>query len=139
MAADDTFGAIFYSLPAELVEPGMSTDDGQDVLDVELVGDEVILTVYAPHSDDPELDAHNRAAPETRCRTAGAPVGLAAFIGIESSDSADEPALLIDSDAKEQRRVCRSGDCDNAPDDGDGWDGYCRNRADRLAADEFDD
>ncbi|MBF6216219.1 hypothetical protein IU487_35070 [Nocardia puris] len=39
----------------------------------------------------------------------------------------------------EQRRVCRSGDCDNAPDDGDGWDGYCGNRADRLAADEFDD
>ncbi|MBF6216218.1 hypothetical protein IU487_35065 [Nocardia puris] len=35
MAADDTLG------------------DGQDVLDVELVGDEVILTVYTPRSDAP--------------------------------------------------------------------------------------
>ncbi|MBF6422955.1 hypothetical protein IU436_29205 [Nocardia farcinica] len=92
MAADDTSARSSTPLPAELVEPGMSTDDSQDVLDVELVGDEVILTVYTPRSDDPELDVCNRAAPETRCRTAGAPVGLAAFIGIESSDSADEPA-----------------------------------------------
>jgi hypothetical protein len=44
----------------------MSTDDGQDIFDVKVLGEHVLYTVYMPRPDDPDIDDSNRASPETR-------------------------------------------------------------------------
>ena len=71
--------AIFYSLPAPLVQPGMSTDDGQDVLEVSFNGDSVLVDVYTPRPDDPDSDAYNRCAPDARIYFSGERIALAVF------------------------------------------------------------
>lgn len=70
---------IFYSLPAPLVQPGMSTDDGQDVLEVSEHNRSLYATVYTPRPDDPDIDATNRSGPELRVYDIGALIPLAVF------------------------------------------------------------
>ncbi|MFD6356612.1 hypothetical protein [Nocardia tengchongensis] len=60
-----TFEQISYMLPAVLLKVGMSTDDGQDILDVSVQTDgTVFISVYTPRSDDPEQD---EARPSRGC------------------------------------------------------------------------
>ncbi|MFA5711644.1 hypothetical protein [Mycolicibacterium sp.] len=70
---------VFYELPASAVVAGVSTDDAQDVLAVELTGGDAHLTVYTPRPDDPDADADNMASPETRVHRVDAWVALAVF------------------------------------------------------------
>lgn len=77
---ETAFQEIFYTLPAPKLEEGMSTDDGQDILDVDDDGEKwVWVRVYTPRSDDPELDAENRCEPETRGYERDRRVDLAVF------------------------------------------------------------
>lgn len=70
----------FYSIPAEKLIPGVSTDDGQDVLKVSKDSNGWIwATVYTPRSDDPGQDAENMMYPETRGYAPGEQVDLAVF------------------------------------------------------------
>lgn len=80
----------FYSLPAELVKIGMSTDDGQDVVNVNNDGTWVSIEVYTPRPDDPEQDAENRNETETRMHKVGEPVNLAAFEDSEIGEPDDK-------------------------------------------------
>lgn len=70
---------ITYALPAHLLQAGMSTDDGQDIVAVEVRGFSVSVTVYTPRPDNDEADAHNRSAPETRVYGCDQLVALAVF------------------------------------------------------------
>jgi hypothetical protein len=70
---------LFYTLPATLLEPGMSTDDGQDILEVNNCGKYVLYHVYTPRPDDEELDEENRCTPEGRMREPSELVNLATF------------------------------------------------------------
>ena len=70
---------VFYALPAQYLQPGLSTDDGQDVLEVNVDGGFVSVVVYTPRPDDPELDAYNRCAPESRIYDRNRLVGLAVY------------------------------------------------------------
>lgn len=70
---------IFYALPAELLTTGVSTDDGQDVLDVSQSNGSMYVTVYTPRSDDPDADAHNRCGPELRVYDRDQLIALAVF------------------------------------------------------------
>lgn len=69
----------FYEVTAAQLVPGVSTDDGQDVLAVRRDGQYVSATVYTPRPDDPEVDAENRATPETRIYRSDELVRLAEF------------------------------------------------------------
>lgn len=69
---------IFYRIPAEHIEEGMSTEDGQDVLSISVESDLVMASVYTP-SDDPATDDDNRAGPETRLYRLGELVGMGTF------------------------------------------------------------
>src|SRR5947209_4533208 len=69
----------YYRRPARELEPGMCTDDGQEILHVDVGDDLVIAEVYTPRPDDPALDAHNRATPESRIHRPGDLVHLAVF------------------------------------------------------------
>jgi len=71
--------SIFYKLPAHLLVGGVSTDDGQDVMDVAVHGPAVAVAVYTPRRDNPEADAANRAAPETRVYDRDRLVSLAVY------------------------------------------------------------
>jgi hypothetical protein len=82
---------IFYSLPATELDEGMSTDDGQDVLDVSVDPDgSVIAHVYTPRSDDPDLDEENRGETEARMYFPGEHVDLAVFEDTQT-DGRDRP------------------------------------------------
>jgi hypothetical protein len=82
---------IFYSLPATELDEGMSTDDGQDVLDVSVDPDgSVIAHVYTPRSDDPDLDEENRGETEARMYSPGERVDLAVFEDTQT-DGRDRP------------------------------------------------
>jgi len=64
-------GEGFRSVPAQELEPGMVTDDGQEILDVEWIeGGRVLYHVFTP-SDDEDVNQERKAAPEAR----GAAVG----------------------------------------------------------------
>jgi hypothetical protein len=83
---------VFYRLPARLLEEGMSTDDGQDILSVTSDPDGLVFAeVYTPRSDDPELNQQNRCEPETRLYQANDWVDLAVFedTDVDGSDYAD--------------------------------------------------
>ena len=69
----------FYKLPAHLLVTGVSTDDGQDVLEVQAADGLVTITVYTPWRDDPAEDAYNRAPPESRLYSGDRMVDLAVF------------------------------------------------------------
>lgn len=70
---------VFYALPAQYLQPGVSTSDGQDVLEVSTDGGFVSVVVYTPRPDDPELDSYNRSGPESRIYDRNRPVSLAVF------------------------------------------------------------
>lgn len=70
---------LFYELPARHVQPGATTDDGQDVLAVRVDDGLVSVSVYTPRPDDPEADAYNLSTPETRIYDLDRLVGLAVF------------------------------------------------------------
>lgn len=74
---DDT-QTIFYRIPADHIDIGMSTEDGQDVLSVAVDDDFVMVSVYTP-SDDPDDDEGNRSEPETRVYRVGELVGMGTF------------------------------------------------------------
>ncbi|MGN2642315.1 hypothetical protein ACTD5D_40330 [Nocardia takedensis] len=71
--------ATFYSLPAELTEVGMSTDDGQDVIAVEVIDGYVLFDVYTPYPDDSDEDENRRCSPEGRILPLGDRIELAVF------------------------------------------------------------
>lgn len=85
---------IFYSLQADKLTEGLSTDDGQDIIDVSRLGDDIHARVYTPRSDDPVLDESNRLEPETRIYSATETVGLAVFAdtSVDGRHLADEAA-----------------------------------------------
>jgi hypothetical protein len=94
-----TFEPIFYTLPVERLEVGMSTEDGQDVLATGPVyGDPSLrfADVYTRRSDDDELDAENRRESGYRLYNAGERVGLAVFSDTDV-DSSDLPEAVITS------------------------------------------
>lgn len=70
---------VFYALPAQYLQPGLSTDDAQDILEVSADGGFVSVVVYTPRPDDPELDSYNRSAPESRIYDRNRLVGLAVY------------------------------------------------------------
>lgn len=70
---------IFYTLPAHQLVEGLSTDDGQDIVDVLVHGTSITATVYTPRPDDPDADAYNRATPEGRIYGHDELVDLAVF------------------------------------------------------------
>ncbi len=70
---------VFYELPANELQEGVSTDDGQDVLHVEVCDTGVLATVYTARSDDPDIDEDNRSATETRLYDIAEMVSLAVF------------------------------------------------------------
>ena len=69
----------FYTAKAQDIVEGVSTADGQDVIDVYHDDNYVSLTVYTPRSDDPEQDEQNRSEPETRIYDYDEKVDLAVF------------------------------------------------------------
>lgn len=73
---------VFYELPADELQEGVSTDDGQDVLQVEVSGTGVLATVYTPRSDNPDIDEDNRNA--TRLYAVAEMVSLAVFPDTET-------------------------------------------------------
>ena len=75
---------VFYDLPATELHEGVSTDDGQDVLEVEISATGVLATVYTPRSDDPDIDEDNRNATETRLYDVTEMVSLAVFPDTET-------------------------------------------------------
>jgi hypothetical protein len=83
---------VFYQLAAQLLEEGMSTADGQDVLSVSIDDDgTVYASVYTPRSDDLALDEQNRAEPEARVYGPGELVALAVFsdTDVDGSDATE--------------------------------------------------
>lgn len=70
---------VFYKLPAHLLVEGLSTADGQDVVEVTVHGASVSATVYTPRPDDPDADDYNRSTPEGRIYDRGELVDLAVF------------------------------------------------------------
>jgi hypothetical protein len=72
---------VFYTLPTAHLVERLSTDDGQDIIAVHNHGSSVSYTVYTPRPDDPDADADNLSAPETRIADCGSAVGLAVLPG----------------------------------------------------------
>ncbi|CPV67156.1 hypothetical protein [Mycobacteroides abscessus] len=72
---------LFYDLPVRDVVDDVSTDDGQEVIDVpeQMAGDRVLLTVYTKRSDNRTADVHNRLKNETRCYATTERIELAVF------------------------------------------------------------
>jgi hypothetical protein len=75
----DPTNPTFYRLPARLLETGMSTDDGQDILTVSPGEGWVLACVYTPRSDDPQQDEVNRGETECRMYKLDEQVDLAVF------------------------------------------------------------
>lgn len=69
----------FYQLPARLLQPGMSTADGQDITDVAPAGDLVLYHTYTPRRDDPDQDEDNYSTPDGRVSPRDELIGLAVF------------------------------------------------------------
>lgn len=78
-ASEQPPAPVFYTLPASALKKGMSTADGQDVLELSACGDLVTACVYTARSDDPELDEENRGAGATRSYDRNERVELAVF------------------------------------------------------------
>lgn len=87
--AEPSAHPVFYLLPATDLEEGMSTDDGQDIVDVSRSDEWVFVDVYTPRSDDPELDAENRHETDCRMYRPNELVGMATFddTAIDASDA----------------------------------------------------
>jgi hypothetical protein len=78
-------------LPARLLEAGMSTQDGQDIVQVTAGGQLVFVSVYTPRPDVLDQDERNLCEPETRLCQADDWVGLAVFedTDVDGSDYAE--------------------------------------------------
>ncbi|WNV90287.1 hypothetical protein [Umezawaea sp. Da 62-37] len=69
----------------------------------------------------------------------------ATSVQAEDAESAESYAVAEmrdeqdDDEEDEEPAPCRTEDCDGDPDDGEGWDGYCGNCADRLDGGEDDE
>lgn len=86
---------VFYTLPAECLEPGMSTDDGQDILDdIVIENGHVYYHVYTP-ADDPKVDNERQCAPEARIAPVGQRVELAVFVDTNNDATTHEQAVII--------------------------------------------
>lgn len=83
---------VFYRLPVEHVEAGMSTADGQDVTKVALYKDHVLISVYTPSSDEAE-DTENRSDDVTGSYVRGSLIELATFSNTEIDGSSHEFAV----------------------------------------------
>lgn len=95
-SVDKAGGVIFYTLPARELEEGMSTGDGQDILDVAWQSDgKIVAHVYTPRADDPDLDEENRCSPEARVYEPFERVGLAVF-GSTPVDGTSHPAAIVE-------------------------------------------
>lgn len=84
---------LFYSLPAALLDVGMSTDDGQDILTVNVGPELVVFDVYTP-SDDPDEDTDRRLTPEARAVPPGQRVTLAVF-GDTAVNASTYPQAIV--------------------------------------------
>ena len=86
---------VFYSLPARDITIGMSTADGQDVIDVSEPDDKgmVFVEVYTP-ADDPDEDEENRSGPETRYYPADEMIDMATFTNTDIDGSSLEDAVI---------------------------------------------
>lgn len=75
----------FYSLPAYRLTKGMSTNDGQDIIEVWYARERGLVgyTTYTPRPDDPDLDDYNRSMTDTRIARWNELVDLAVFIDTE--------------------------------------------------------
>ena len=81
---------VFYTLPVEMVEEGMSTADGQDFLEEPSGSDGWLwASVYTP-STDPDLDEAWRSEPEMRGYEVGSRINLAVFCNT-SVDGSQHP------------------------------------------------
>lgn len=84
---------VFYSLPAEHLEAGMSTDDGQDILATDIVDGQVLFDVYTP-ADDPRENEDRQCCPEGRMQPVGERVELAVFPDTEVDATTHEHAIV---------------------------------------------
>lgn len=80
---------IFYTLPATDIEAGMSTEDGQDVVDVDVDDGWVLYHTVTPGHQD-ETDA--------RMSPVGRRVHLAVFKDTEVDGSHYPAALIVEVD-----------------------------------------
>lgn len=72
---------LFYEVPVEAVRAGASTDDAQDVVEVDFSGKEYVrFETYTPRPDDAELDSRNRQFSQTTLVAHGRQVQLCVFI-----------------------------------------------------------
>lgn len=93
MSADTQ--TVFYSIRVSELEEGMSTADGQDIIEVnEFANGDILARVYTPRSDDAAIDAENRAAPESRFYRADERVELAVFPDTEV-DGSERPSAVV--------------------------------------------
>lgn len=97
---------VFYTLPAWQLAKGMSTEDGQDVLDVDTRTDPTVVLyhVYTPRPDDPAQDEENRASPDGRLDPAGKRVRLAVFPDTEVDGSTLPKARILRTPPVRRRR-----------------------------------
>jgi hypothetical protein len=88
---------IFYTIPAEDIVDGMSTADGQDVLEVTETNSDgnVFVDVYTP-ADDPEEDEDNRCGPDCRIYPAGKLIEMATFENSEVDGSSYDRAVVVE-------------------------------------------
>ena len=96
MAEPTTDQPIFYWLKARYLEEGMTTADGQDLLDISgsmVIGSrsQLIAHVYTP-ADVPEEDEENRRGPEARIYDPEEWVQMADFVNTPNPGSAHEHA-----------------------------------------------
>lgn len=100
--------ALFYDLPAKYLQPGVSTDDGQDVIAVQheepmphglqdpryLGEGTVSYTCYTPRPDDPDQDAENMMYTDIRIARKSELVELAVFADTDVDLSKHPKAVL---------------------------------------------
>jgi hypothetical protein len=87
---------IFYTLPARCVEEGMSTADGQDVIEVDKQFEgQIGLEVYTPYPEDPEQDEENLADSHYRLYPADERLHMAVFEDTEVDGSKYDEALPL--------------------------------------------
>jgi hypothetical protein len=84
---------VFYSLPAVSLQEGMSTADGQDVLDVGETDQYVLAHVYTP-ADDAAEDEERQGAPEARIYQHDQRVDMADFVNTNTPGRGHPDALV---------------------------------------------
>ncbi|MGW4527813.1 hypothetical protein [Amycolatopsis sp. NPDC004378] len=67
------------------------------------------------------------------------PAGRGTAVRVLLADTAVPAPLDADADGDGEPEVCATEDCDDSLEDGEGWNGFCGNCADRIYAAEHDD